>query len=301
MKRVLVTGASGFIGRRVVPLLVERGYEVHAVASTRTVPMEGTTWHVCDLLDQKARHELVDRVRGSHLLHLAWYTETGAFWTSPKNLAWSAATLELTRAFLEAGGQRATFAGSCAEYEWSHESCKELSTRLDPATPYGVAKDATRRIIMAYAETTGLEVSWGRIFHLYGPDEDPRRLISSVTRALLEQREARTSHGEQIRDFMHVEDVAGALVALADSKVTGAVNVASGEPVRLRHVVELLGELTGASHLLRIGALAAPASDPPFLVADVERLRGEVGFVPRHDLKSGLALTVSSLRTMTRA
>ncbi len=149
---------------------------------------------------------------------------------------------------------------------------------------------------MAYGATTGLEVVWGRIFHLYGPDEDPRRLVASVVRALLGGKEAPTSHGEQVRDLMHVDDVAGAMVALLESRISGAVNVASGEPVRLRRVVELLGELTSASPLLRIGAVPAPQGDPPFLAADIRRLRDDVGFRPQHDMESGLRDVVRSLQ-----
>ena len=298
MKRVLVTGASGFIGRRVLGPLLDLGYEVHGVSYGRTTSGRLVTVHAANLLDRGAREALIDSVRPTHLLHLAWYAETGAFWTSPLNLSWTAATLELTKYFRERGGERAAIAGTCAEYDWTHGWCSEISTPCAPATLYGAAKDATRRVTLAYGTATGLEVAWGRIFNLYGPDEDPGRLVTSVTRSLLLGQEARTSHGEQIRDFSHVEDVARALVSLLDSEVIGAVNIASGEPVRIRTVVEILGALTGASHLLRIGALPAPTNDPPLLVADVRRLRDEIGFSPSYRLESGLAAAVEALRAV---
>lgn len=295
MKRVLVTGASGFIGRRTLPLLVEQGWEVHA-ATRRSVSVEGVRWHACDLLESTGRRRLIQAVQPSHLLHLAWFAAHGAFWSSPENLSWVAATLDLTREFTEAGGQRAAFAGSCAEYEWKHGACIEGLTPLVPATLYGASKDATRRVVEAYGRTSGLAMAWARIFHLYGFDEDPGRLVVSVARALLQNREAKTTHGEQIRDLSLVDDVAAALVATLASEVTGAVNIGSGEGVPLRHVIELIGELTSRGDLLRIGAVPLSQGEPPVLIANVERLHDDVGFRPRHDLVSGLRMTIEAIR-----
>lgn len=296
MTTVLVTGASGFIGRRALPALVARGFDVHAVGASRTVAVDGVRWHTCDLLEPHARRTLVDGVRATHLLHLAWYAEPGAFWTSLRNVAWSSATLELVRDFREAGGERVAVAGTCAEYDWTHGWCSEGITPEKPGTLYGASKDGTRRILAAYAELSGLSMAWGRIFHLHGPDEDPRRLVRSVATALLRGEEARTSAGDQVRDFSHVEDVAAGLVALLASKAQGSVNVASGEPVRLRRIVEMIGESTGSTALLRMGALPARADEPPLLVADVRRLRSEVGFTPRYTLDEGIAATVAAIR-----
>jgi nucleoside-diphosphate-sugar epimerase len=103
--------------------------------------------------------------------------------------------------------------------------------------------------------------------------------------------------GEQIRDYSHVEDAAGALWAIAKSSVVGAVNVGSSQPVSVASVAERLGDLLGRPELLRFGARPSPPGDPPFLVANTERLRNEVGFVPRFDLPSGLAHTVAWWRS----
>jgi nucleoside-diphosphate-sugar epimerase len=200
-------------------------------------------------------------------------------------------------------------AGTCAEYDWSDtgEPCRELerasgaATPERPATFYGAAKHATRIVAGAYAGEVGLSLAWGRVFLLYGPGEDERRLVPQVARALLGGTEVQTSDGTQIRDFMHVDDVARGFVALLGSAVEGPVNVASGEGVEIARVLQLIGDATGRPDLLRLGALPRRAGEPQRLVADSGRLRTEVGFEPRIALEDGIAETVDWWRAQPSA
>ncbi|MBV9773458.1 MAG: NAD(P)-dependent oxidoreductase [Gemmatimonadetes bacterium] len=301
MKRVLLTGATGFIGRHAVETLLARGYEVHAVASpTGATPSAGVTWHRGDLLDPGTAGRLAAEVRPSHLLHFAWYVEPGAFWTSPENLRWVGATLELLRAFRESGGARAVLAGTCAEYEWGHDVCTEGATPLAPATLYGACKHAVREAGSAYARQSGLSLAWGRIFLLYGPHEPPGRLVSSLATSLLKGEPAACSRGTQLRDLLHVQDVADAFVALLGSGVEGPVNVGSGTPVAVSEVAVELGRAAGRPELVRLGALPDRPGDPPRLCADVSRLRDATGWRPRYDLAAGLGHTVEWWRARMR-
>ena len=295
-RRVLVTGASGFIGRHALEPLIRRGLEVHAVTNRDAgkPAVSGVRWHRADLLDHAQHGALLEAAAPTHLLHLAWYAEHGRFWTSTENLRWAAATLELVRGFAERGGGRAVVAGSCAEYRWGEPgACVEGVTPLEPATLYGTAKHATRALLEAAAPALGIELAWGRVFFLYGPDEAPGRLVASVARALVAGERAATGDGTQVRDFLHVADVAAAFAALLDSDVTGAVNIGSGEARPLRDVIEAIGVAAGRSELLDIGALPARAGDPAQLVADVARLRDEVGFVPAIGLDHGIEQAVA--------
>ncbi len=124
MRRVLVTGGAGFVGRHAVAALIARGFEVHAVG--RRAPEGVHLVHPADLLDADARRAALRAAGASHLLHLAWVTEPGRYWQSPDNLDWTAASLDLVRGFREAGGTRAVVAGTCAEYDW---------TGIDTLTP----------------------------------------------------------------------------------------------------------------------------------------------------------------------
>lgn len=287
VRRVILTGASGLIGRQAIAPLLDRGFEVHAVARRAEASRGKLHWHAADLLDEAAAASLVKDVAASHLLHLAWYAEPGKFWTSPENLRWVSASLALARAFAEGGGTDLVAAGSCAEYDWDVAGvCGEDKTPLKPHTLYGVAKHALRQVLEAYAPLAPLRLAWGRIFLLYGPEEHPARLVPSVIRPLLEGREAPCSHGAQLRDFLHAADVAGAFAALLDSAVEGPVNIGSGRATALRDLIGIIGRELGREDLIRLGVL--PDNSPALLVPDIRRLRDEVGFRPTFSLEEGL-------------
>jgi nucleoside-diphosphate-sugar epimerase len=198
MSRVLVTGGSGFIGSHALRPLVDAGHEVHALSRRPALANApaGIVWHDSDLLADPGA--VVSEVGPERLLHLAWYTEHGRYWNSLENLRWVEATLALMRAFAAAGGERAVLAGTCAEYEWGGAGpCVEGQTPLRPATLYGVAKRATCALVEAAAPELGVDVAWGRIFFLYGPGEDDRRLVASVASALARGERAPTGSGTQ--------------------------------------------------------------------------------------------------------
>ena len=295
---MLVTGASGFIGRQTIAPLLRRGFEVHSIGR-RAVP--GTTHHAADLLDPPATREIVAGLGASHLLHLAWYVEPGAYWRSPHNLDWVAASLGLARAFVEAGGRRIVAAGTCAEYAWGDPVLDEAATPCTPGTLYGACKDALRRVLTPFGDAAGVSIAWGRIFFLYGPGEAPGRLVSDAIRLLSNGGPFETSHGRQRRDFMHVADVAAAFAALLDSDVRGAVNIASGNAPPVRTVLEEVARHTGGLDRIDFGARILSSSEPEIIKAAVDRLRHEVGYIPTYDLATGIADAVRAACSDNRA
>jgi nucleoside-diphosphate-sugar epimerase len=295
MSEVLVTGATGFVGRHAVDALVARGHEVVAVTSRDggEESRPGVRWIHADLLEPGAARELISAASCAQLLHLAWDAEHGAFWTSPRNLEWVGASLELLRAFAEAGGTRAVVAGTCAEYAWGLQGrCVEGRTPTAPATLYGAAKDGLRVVAEAYARQEALSLAWGRVFFTFGPGEPEGRLVPSVARALVSGEPAPVTHGEQIRDFLAVDELGDAFAALLDSAVEGPVNLGSGEAIALRDLLTIIGEAAGCPDLIRYGAIAPRPGEPPEIVADVARLRHEVGWRPREPLRNGLCRAV---------
>jgi nucleoside-diphosphate-sugar epimerase len=293
MKSVLVTGATGFIGRHSLSSLLAAGYEVHAVTIDGPRPEPpGIHWHAIDLLDARQTDELLAPLKPSHLLHFAWYAAPGKYWTAPDNVLWEQASLALLQSFSRHGGQRVVMAGTCAEYDWNYGFCSEQYTPLAPRTLYGTCKHALQLTLQAYAAQQQLSAAWGRIFFLYGPHEHPSRLVSSVIRALLQDEPALCSHGNQVRDFLHVQDVAAAFVALLDCQVTGSVNIASGQAVQLKTIIYSIADQLNRIEQVHLGALPVPADEPPFIVADARRLQTEVGWRPQYDLSTGLAQTI---------
>ncbi len=302
MSRVLLTGAGGFLGAPTLRALQRAGHEVHAVSRASAPEPQPqadgadaapVVWHSADLPDPEAVQALVSAVRPQSLVHMAWYVEHGRYWHAPENLVWVEATLRLLRCFVDAGGQRAVMAGTCAEYQWSLDRYAEATAPLEPETLYGVAKDATRRVAERFAAGAGIELAWGRIFTPYGPAEGPGRLLASVIGSLLAGQPARAPLGTHVRDLMFVEDVAGAFAAILDSDVQGAVNVGSGQPTSIRELLALAGEAVGRPELLQWGALAQRESEPAQLVAEIARLREEVGFESQVSLAEGIERTVA--------
>ncbi len=293
MNKVLVTGANGFVAGDIPKMLASRGAAVYSVGRTTPAPLDGVNFLQADLLatDSDAFRRIAD-VGADTLIHVAWCTEPGGYWTSVDNLRWMAASLHLVDAFMAGGGKRVVIAGTCAEYDWHYHTLIERQTPLAPATIYGQAKASLHCALAAYADKHDISFAWGHIFFPYGPKEKPRRLLSDLACNLLKGVEMEVSEGKQIRDFMHVEDVARAFVELAASDVRGPVNIASGEQRQLREIIEIAAKAVGRLDLVKFGARPPIANNPPCLAASISRLRDEVGFRPRYQLEDGIKATV---------
>mgnify|MGYP000876517822 FL=1 len=288
--RVLVTGASGFIGRAILPLLSAFGCEIHAVCQTKSLAVPDVTWHRTDLLLTEQRRELLVQVRPTHIIHTAWITTPEIYWTSPLNELWKAATLDLLSLGEKVGAERFIGVGSCAEYDWSAGVMDEHTTPLTAATPYGQAKAACGMAVIHHAGA--MSTAWGRLFHLYGPYEHPRRLVPSVIRSLLAGKRAQCTHGEQIRDFLHVSDVAASLAALMFSDYTGPVNIGSGKRVVIKQIITMIARELDREDLIDLGSIPAPRNDPPLLAPNVDRVTRSIGWKPAHSLEQGIQKTV---------
>jgi nucleoside-diphosphate-sugar epimerase len=292
-RHVLVTGAGGFIGRAAVAELAAHGWQVTALS--RQPPPEtapAVRWEALDLHNSAATAALCKRLRPTHLLHLAWNTTHGQYWTADNNMTWVASSLALLQAFRACGGARAVIAGTCAEYDWGHGYCREELTPLAPHTLYGTSKDALRRLAQAYCTPAGPSLAWGRVFFPYGPHENPARLVPSLINAALAGQPLRCTAGTQYRDFLHVADVASAFRTLLESSDSGCYNIASGQPLQLRELVGTLATLLQTTQPPQFGALPMRPDDPPLLIGDPRRLMAR-GWTPAIDLQRGLTDTIA--------
>lgn len=295
MKKLLLTGANGFIGRHTIPFLLEKGYEVHAICIeevTNPNPEPNLFWHQCDLMNAKEVAQVMQSILPTHLLHFAWYAVPGKFWSSPANMDWVGASLHIVKEFVNAGGKRMVLSGTCAEYQSNVEICCEANTPILPESLYGTCKASLQKIVHSYAQQEKISYAWGRAFFLYGPHEYKQRLVPNVILNLLNKEAANCSHGNQVRDFMHVEDVARAFAALLDSQVEGPINIASGQKFQLKDIICEIGNILNSKDLIRLGAIIPPANEPPIILANTHRLSAELHWSPRFTLQSGLQHTI---------
>jgi nucleoside-diphosphate-sugar epimerase len=293
--RILLTGATGFIGREVVRPLLATGAEIHVLG--RTDPgVPGVRHHPVDLLGDTDL-AAVRAIGATHLVHLAWNAEPG-FWTAPENQDWVAASIRLVRAFAAGGGRRAVVAGSCAEYGWGPSRLDESASPIAPATPYGTAKAALHAQLAEAAPELGLSLAWARIFFPYGPRERPQRLLGTLLDVMRRGGAAHFSAGHQRRDFIHVEDAAAAIAAILAAPIEGAVNVASGTAVEVRRFVEMAAEIAGMMDRVVFSSQPLPAGEPPVIEGAIERLVGGTVYRPGFTLADGLADAIARFRLL---
>ena len=291
--KVLLTGASGFIGRHVLNQLLNAGIDTVLAARSRPAGYTGD-FIEADLLQNEDCGDIIQRAGASHLIHLAWYAEHGQYWTSPLNLRWVEASVRLVEAFCTAGGQKVVTAGTCAEYDWAFGFCREDSTPLNPATLYGTAKDSTRRLLDAVCKSNQTQFVWGRIFLPYGKGEDNRRLIPSLIEVFQGKRPPFGVNANAYRDFLHVEDVANGFIRLLLSDAEGSYNIASGQPKQIAEVVQLISHRFEANPAIVLDLSTERPGEPEILFGDSRKLRA-LGWQPAHSMSEiALSLVVSN-------
>lgn len=270
MSKILITGATGFVGRNVLRHLAGQGREI------RVITRVGKSEQVLDTADAEIieTHSLfaedeqwwLNAFSGvDSVIHLAWYVEPGKYLTAAENLDCLAGTLTMAKAAPAAGVRRFTGMGTCFEYD---VSVGTLSTRtpLMPLTPYAAAKAAAYLALSQWLPQQGVEFAWCRLFYLYGEGEDERRFVPYLRKSLQSGRRADLTDGNQVRDFMDVRDAATRICDVALGDVNGAVNVCSGIPITVRNFAENIADEYGRRDLLNFGARSHNLMDPPYIV-----------------------------------
>jgi len=298
--KVFVTGASGFIGSHVTRALVVRGHSVAVLVSSPKAPRRlrdifgKIKKKPGKLADLKSLRKALAEFRPDACIHLAWYAEPGKYLASPENLSSLKTSLDLFNELIRVGCKQIVAAGTCAEYAPSPRPLKENSP-VGPATLYAASKLSCLLTGRQLAALGKIRFAWGRIFYPYGPQEDGRRLIPAALKALLVGRVFPATKGDQVRDYVHVEDVAAAFCRMAEKRADGVFNVAFGEPVTIRRLLETLGRLTGRGDLIRFGAKPRASWEPPVLTGDNKKLK-KLGWKPAYSLEKGLDQTVQRFK-----
>jgi dTDP-6-deoxy-L-talose 4-dehydrogenase (NAD+) len=272
--KVAVTGASGFIGRHVVAQFEQRGISPTPVCRPGSAVPDGLSrdrvvW--MDMANPPA--DAYDRLgRPQILVHLAWGGLPN--YSSPRHLEHE---LPVHRSFLEglltAGLGGVTVTGTCFEYGMQSGALSEdLPTA--PVTAYGRAKDELRLQLERLRRGRAFNLTWARLFYLYGEGQAPGSLLPQLEDAIARGDAAfKMSGGEQLRDYLPVEEAAGYLVELAmNGRDNGVVNVCSGRPVSVRELVEGVVARHGSSIELNLGYFPYPEYEPMAFWGDRRKL-----------------------------
>lgn len=274
---VTVTGATGFVGRQVTRALLTRGCRVRLIVRDphRLGELSASSavevFQTEDLFGEspaRLREFLAD---SQTVIHAAWYAEPGKYLTSSLNLDCLAGTLRLARAFATVGGQRFVGIGTCAEYDLA-AGLITTDTTLAPDTLYAICKASAFQVIARFMETEPASFAWCRLFYLYGEGEDERRLVPYIRTQLAAGREALLTSGEQVRDFLDVEEAGRMIADVALGAREGAVNVCSGNGVTVRQLAERIADEYGQRDLLRFGSRPENLFDPPRVIGVREEL-----------------------------
>lgn len=304
-KRVLVTGATGFIGGGLVRHLIDQGATVYAgvwpgeiAERVASLPAQAERLWI-ELQDMDSVQRAVEVSAPEVVFHLAavGVSERGikAVPALNVNTVGTVYLLEALHSFVERSSvtgcalQRVVLAGTCYEY-----GARQTIEGLDPLDFYAASKAAAWAFARAYWRIYHLPVVTARLFQVYGPGQPSNALVPAAIIAALTGQDFPMTVGEQRRDFIYLEDVIDGLTALAFAPaVEGqSFDLGSGVDVPVRQVVDLIWKLTGATGRVLAGALPYRRNEVPCLVADAERTATLVGWRSRTDLENGLRRTI---------
>ena len=265
--KIMVTGATGFIGSHLVPCLLDRGHEVVAVARDETKAFKFSWYSEVQFIAQDI-HAMEGKCSydefGSPdaLIHLAWpglpnYKELFHF---EVNLL---ADYKFIKSMVNEGLQQVLVTGTCLEYGMQNGCLKEDMPTL-PSNPYSLAKDTLQKFLQSLQQETTFTLQWARLFYMYGAGQNENSLLAQLDRAI-ENGEKRfdMSGGEQLRDYLAVEDVATRIVNLVEHvELDGIFNCCSGVPISVRELVERQIRRKKANIELNLGHYPYPDYEP---------------------------------------
>ncbi len=257
-RTVLITGATGFVGRAVLAELLTKGVNIREIK--RGHRKNGET-----ALSQDTRHQVIhtpdlfaENVNWATkvcsnvdiIVHLAWYVEHGKYQESPKNLDCLIGSLTLAKGALEAGISRFVGIGTCAEYDLT-QSPLTVDSPLKPQSPYSAAKCATYLALSQIFKSSGTEFSWCRLFYVYGQGEDHRRLVPTLRSNLAAGKQTILKHGDSVVDFINVKDAAVQITDVVLGQAHGSFNVSSGAPITIKNFALTIADEYGHPDLIR--------------------------------------------------
>ena len=284
-KKVLVTGATGLIGKELIKPLKEAGFDIYGITIDENNPENYVNWIKGSLFDDDFLKSTFDKIKPEYLLNMAWCT-TGDYLSSNMNYDFLKAGINLLKYFKDNGGKRAVFAGTCFEYKFKNQPLKENDELESEKTVYTFCKNKLHEIAQYFCERNDISFGWGRIFYVYGRGENKNRLTGMVIDKLSKNEKVIIKSGNLLKDYMYSKDIAGAFVKFLDSDVKGSVNICTGKPVSIRDFVLEIARAMNKENLIIFKD--EPSNQPPLIVGDNTRLIKEVGYKQSYTLNEAI-------------
>lgn len=302
--RCLVTGASGFLGSWLVRRLLSDGHAVMAMVrpGKEHHRLESIAAQVeftyADLATVPKISADLERFQPEILFHLAWWGgNSRRYVNDPAAICENIpGTLELVRLAHQANCGTLVFFGSAVEYGRYRIPVRETDLP-EPSNLYGLSKYTSMLLTEALCKQWNMRFCGVRPFWTYGPMDDDLRMIPSVIQQLLAGNRPKVTAGEQLWDFLYVEDAVKALILIMEKKdARGIFNLGSGAPRKLKDAVLLIREYIDASLQIGFGEIPYAPDQIMHLEADIDRLRSATGWTPQVSLEEGLRRTVEWYR-----
>jgi nucleoside-diphosphate-sugar epimerase len=289
--RILLTGATGFIGSAVARAAVNRGHHVLGLIRPQSFKGEGRQGQlefIPGTLEDAPWTE-ISRFKPDVCIHTAWISTPGLYLEAPENRVLVGQSHAFLKRAMEEGAGFSLVLGTCIEYGTSGEKLNETSSAVTPVSLYARSKNELREIL----EQDGIDLSWGRVFYPYGVGEHPQRLCSSIIAKLLKRQEVLLKTPNSIKDYIHVSDLAAAIVTIVERRSRGVINLGTGEGTSVMEIARMISGILECPELVR--AATEPSPDPyPYVVADARRLKA-LGWQPKVSLKEGISALIECL------
>lgn len=262
-RQVIVSGATGFVGRHLVPELLRRGYDVVALARGEVKARELAWFNQVRFVSLDVHREPISFTPqpGAALVHLAWpglpnYRDLFHF---EENLPHG---YRFVKHLVQAGVSQVLVTGTCFEYGM-RDGALASSSETRPGNPYGLAKDVLRKQLEALRTESAFTLQWARLFYMYGEGQNPRSILAQLDAAIARgDASFDMSGGEQLRDYLPIEVVARQLADRLSSGAAGTFNVCSGKPISIRRLVEERIAELGARIDMNLGHYPYPDYEP---------------------------------------
>ncbi len=296
MKKIIITGANGFIGNACIQRIRNNGFEIHAISTKIKTKdtIKNVIWHQLDISNKKDVNKLFSKIKPEYLLHLAWDTANKDY-DGNHHYQWVKIGIDLIEAFDKNGGKRIVVSGTCAEYDWDYGYCSEKFTPIKCQNAYGLSKHTLQLILDSYCKQNNLSYAWGRIFFAYGPGMNPNSLIPYVVKKLKAGEDVNILNGNLIRDYIYIDDIADIFIRLLDSDFEGPINVSTGIPIKINKIVNDIGAYFGKKNIINFGELKYKDFHSYCVLGDNYRLFKNLQWQPKIGFEEGLKRTIESM------